>query len=198
MIRPGLSAFHQTSRKKTAALFWLGLVCIATALPGCATVSIQSVRDPSYTNMIHKLYVIINEIQVDNIDSSYTPLLTSALKNEFSQHGVEINVRSADPLVLDEKNYMAEIESYKPDGVMTIVSTGGVRGPYGGMMQIIYDVSLFDSSNAKRRIWRAQINAAGGTAVREKRMELMAQNLVSRLIEDKLISSEPRSKQQKM
>ena len=198
MIRSSLVIFHRTPNNKSAFLFLLILIFIALVLPGCASVSIQSVRDPSYTNTIHKLYVVLNENQVDSIDSSFTPLLTAALKDEFSKRGVEIAVRVADPLVLDEKTYLAEIESYKPDGVMTIVATGGVRGAYGGMMKILYDVSLFDASNAKRRIWRAQIDASGGTGVREKRMKLVAQDLVERLSQDKLISSEPRSQQEKL
>ena len=58
-------------------------------------------------------------------------------------------------------------------------------------MKIFYDISLFDLAN-KRRIWRAQVEVFGQGSVREQKMKEMAKDLVQRLIEDKMISSEPR------
>jgi len=94
------------------------------------------------------------------------------------------------PLTLNENVYQAEIASYNPDGVLTIVANGGVAGG-GGLMKIFYDISLFDLAN-KRRIWRAQVEVFGQGSVREQKMKEMAKDLVQRLIEDKMISSEPR------
>jgi hypothetical protein len=120
--------------------------------------------------------------------------LITALKEEFSKKGVEIAIRNVNALVLDENIYRSEIAYYDPDGLMTIIATGGtVVGAMGGLAQMIYDVSLFDSSRNKR-IWRAQVNVSGDMGVREKRMKLMARDLVNRLSEEKLISSEPRLK----
>jgi len=169
-------------------------VCVAIFLFGCAAVSMQSVRDPSFSEPINRLFIILNHSRVDQIDSSYTPYLITALKEEFSKKGVEIAIRNVNALVLDENIYRSEIAYYHPDGVMTIIATGGtVVGATGGLAQMIYDVSLFDSSRNKR-IWRAQINVSGDMGVREKRMKLMARDLVNRLSEEKLISSEPRLK----
>jgi len=154
----------------------------------------KSVRDPSFSEPINKLFIILNHGQVDQIDSAYTPYLITALKEEFTKKGVEIAIRNFNAIVLDENIYRSEIASYEPDGILTIIATGGtVAGATGGLAQIRYDVSLFDSLKNKR-IWRAQINASGGTAVREKRMKLMAGELIKRLSEEKLISSEPRPK----
>ncbi len=172
----------------------LCIACVAIFLFGCATVTMKSVRDPSFSEPINKLFIILNHGQIDRIDSSYTPYLITALRDEFSKMDVEIAIRNVNALVLDESIYRSEITSYEPDGVMTIIATGGmVAGATGGLAQIIYDVSLFDSSRNKR-IWRAHINASGGTAVREKRMKLMAKDLVKGLSDEKLISSEPRPK----
>lgn len=115
-----------------------------------------------------------------------------ALKDEFSRKGIETEIRVVSPLALNENTYLAEIASYKPDGVLTIVTSGGVSQG-AGMVKILYDVSLFDPAQNKR-IWRAQIDASGAPVVRENRMKLMAQDLIKRLSEDKLISSEPRKK----
>ena len=169
-------------------------VCVAIFLFGCARVSIQSARDPSFSNPMNKLFIILNHGQIDNIDSSYTPYLAAALKDEFSKEGLEVAIRVAEPLVLDDSIYKFEIASYEPDGVMTITANGwAVSEPSGGLTQIIYDVSLFDSSKSKR-IWRALIDASGGLSAREKRMKLVATDLVNQLKEQKLISSEPRVK----
>jgi hypothetical protein len=158
---------------------------------GCASVSLQSAKDASFSNPIHKLFIILNNGQVDTIDPAYTPYLVAALKDEFTQKGVDIEIRIVNPLTLNDDVYRAEIASYQPEGVLTIIANGGITGPHGGMAKILYDVSLFDAGKNKR-IWRARIDASGQTDVREKRMKMMAQNLVKRLSEDNLISSEPR------
>ncbi len=166
-------------------------------LSGCASVSVQSVRDSSFSEPIHKLFVLVNHRQVDAIDAGFTPYLMGALKDEFSRKGVEVEIRMINPLALNEDIQISEIMSYKPDGVMTIVANGGVVGAYGGMAKILYDVSIFDPQRNKR-IWRAQIDASGGTAVREKRMQMMVQNLIQRLSDDRIISSEPRKIENKL
>jgi len=63
----------------------LALACFALFSPGCgASITIQSVKDPTFSNPIHKMFIILNHGQVDKIDSSYTPYLVAALKDEFS------------------------------------------------------------------------------------------------------------------
>ncbi|HMK51194.1 MAG TPA: hypothetical protein VK551_01720 [Thermodesulfobacteriota bacterium] len=159
----------------------------------CAHVSIKFVRDPSFSNPMNRLFIILNHGQIDNTDSSYTPYLINALKDEFSKEGVEITIRVVKALALNDSIYKSEIVSYEPDGVMALTATGGTVTSYGSVMEIVYDVSLFDLSS-KKRIWRAQIKASGGALVREKRMKLMARDLVKQLREQKIIGSEPRSK----
>jgi hypothetical protein len=173
------------------------LVCFTLFFSGCASVSVKSVRDPAFTDPIHKMFIILNHGQVDKIDPSFTQYLAVALKNEFSSKGVETELRVINPLSLDENAYGAEIASYKPDGVLTIVANGGVTGGNGGLLNIFYDVSLYDFGKNKR-IWRAQLDASGGTDVKERRMKIMAKELVQRLSEDKLISSEPRKAGEKI
>ena len=174
----------------TASCCWLGLG-LTVLLSGCASVSVQSVRDPSFSNPTHNLFIVVNHDQLDTVDPAYTQYLVPALKTEFEQRGIQTQIRVINPLALDESVYLSEIASYKPDGVLTIVANGCVVSPYGGAEQINYDISLFDPTRT-RRIWRAKVLASGGTAVREKRMKLMAQDLVKRMSDEKLISSEPR------
>ena len=87
---------------------------------------------------------------------------------------------------LDEKIYSHDIESYGPQAVLVIVATGGVVSPYGGMEKIVYDASLF-APDLEKRIWRAQIEHSGGTALIGKRMKKMANAIVGQLEKDQLI-----------
>ncbi len=183
-------------KESRATYLWTtGRIVYAMLLPllcfGCASVSLQSAKDTSFSDPIHKLFVIVNNGQVDTIDPAYTPYLVAALRDEFTQKRVDTEIRVVNPLTLNENAYVAEIASYRPEGVLTIIASGGVTGPHGGMSKILYDVSLFDAGKNKR-IWRARIDASGTTDVRGKRMKMMAQDLVKRLSEDNMISSEPR------
>jgi hypothetical protein len=140
------------------------------------------------------MYIIVNNGQAD---ATYDMYLVAALKEEFSKRSAEVKLRVVDELVLDDNVYIAEAAAYEPDGILMIVATGGTVSGYGGMIEIIYDVSVFDKLTEKR-IWRAQIDNSGGTAVVEKRMKLMALDLVKRLTDDKVIGSTPRQKGSKI
>lgn len=168
-----------------------GAACLLL-LTGCAYASIQATKDPNFSNPMHKLFIFLNHTQVDQIDPGYTAYLVTALEKGFKQNGLEVVVRSVTVLELNETSYDAEVKSYGPDGVLVILSNGGVVGAYGGMAQINYDVSLYDITPNPKRIWRAQILASGGEGVREQRMNLVVQRLLERLNEDKMISPEPR------
>jgi hypothetical protein len=188
-----------------ASRWLIRVIFVPLVFLGCASVSIESVKDPSFesvkdpsfSNPIHRLFIVVNNGQVDTVDPAYTRYLVAALKDEFTRKGVDIEIRATGRLALNDNVDLAEIASYKPDGVLTIIASGGVVGPHGGMVKILYDVSLFDAGKNKR-IWRARLDASGGTGVQEKRMKMMAQGLVKRLSEDHMISSEPRSTGQKI
>jgi hypothetical protein len=136
------------------------------------------------------MFIVFNHAQLDKIDSSDTPYLLAALKKEFSSKGVDIELREIDHLSPNEDIYKDEIADYKPDGVLTIVANAGATAG-GGVMQIYYEISLYDFAK-NRIVWRAQINAASGGGVREKEMKAVAKDLVQRLSDDKMITSEPR------
>jgi hypothetical protein len=170
---------------------WIGVMCVTVLISGCASVKMQSAKDSSFSNPCHQLFVIVNHAQLDTIDPAYTQYLIPALTEEFAAKKVGIQIRIISALDLDDNVYLGEIAAMNPDGVLTIVSNGGTVGPYGGAMQINYDISLYDQI-MKKRVWRARLYASGGTGVREKRMKMMAQDLVNRLSEEGLISPEAR------
>lgn len=170
-------------------------ICVAIFLFGCARVSLQSVREPSFSEPINNLLINLNHREVDQINPSYTTYLMIALMEELSKKDVGFVIHNIGQI--DYRPYRpaeADIAEYKIDKVMTITATSCTRsGLFGGFIQIIYDVNLFDLSTDER-IWRARINASGGPWVRKKFMKLMVNDLINRLSGEKLISSEPRLK----
>lgn len=118
---------------------WICVICTVILFSGCASVSMQSVKDPSFSEPCHTLFVIINHVQLDTINPSFTSYLVAALKGEFAAKGVEIQIQVVSPLALDDKVYLPEIASYKPDGVLTIIANDAIVGAYGGAEQITYE-----------------------------------------------------------
>lgn len=172
-----------------------GVATLTLLLAACASASIQATKDPDFSNPMHKLFIILNHTQVDQIDPGYTAYLVKALEQGFKRKGLDVAIRTVTPLELNENAYQTEIENFSPDGVLVILNNGGVIGVYGGMQQINYDVSLYDVNVTAetKRIWRAKIQAWGSTGVvREERMNLVVQRLLERLQRDKMISPEPR------
>jgi hypothetical protein len=134
-----------------------------------------------------RLFVILNHGEIEQLDADYTPALLRALRAEFGRTHTSIAIRVVNALALDEPNYAAEMRQYQPDGVLLVKVSGGVRGAYGGIETIMYDVSLVSPQHPDRRVWRAQLQAAGGTAVIEGKMDSAAEELVGRLLADGLI-----------
>jgi len=157
-------------------------------LVACASASISSTRDPSFTGTVNRVFIVLNQADIDRIDPEYTPALVRALRNEFFKKRIAVEVKTVNPLALDDTAYAAELQQYQPNGVLTIKATSTVISGYGGIHSIVYDASLFSPQQPDRRIWRAQITADGGTAVIEKKMRLVAEELLKRLRADRLIS----------
>ena len=168
------------------------LSVIFAFLVGCYNVAVRSTRDPSYKESVSRMYILINHGQ---LGSEHSHPLVAALQTEFVQRNVEVLVRVANPLELDERIYDREISAYGPQAVLVLTTTGGTMASSGGMLQILYDASLYDSMR-KKRIWRAQISNSGGPALIGARMRKMASEIAGKLEQEKLIggSDQPRGR----
>jgi hypothetical protein len=165
----------------------MATMMLALTMVSCHSASIQSTRDPSFSGRLTRIFIILNHGEVDQLDADYTPALVRALQQEFAKTRTTITVRAVNVLALNDPNYARELAQYQPDGVLTMKLSGGVRGAYGGLESLFYDVSLISAQQPDRRIWRAQLNAAGGSAVIEGKMNSAAEELVQRLLDDRLI-----------
>lgn len=164
------------------------IVALALALVGCHSASIQSTRDPSYSGRMGRLFIILNHGEVEQVDADYTLALTRALQEEFAKTHTTITVQTVKVLALNDPDYAGEMAQFRPDGVLIMKASGGMRGAYGiGLESISYDVSLMSPQQPDRRIWRAQLQATGGSAVIEGKMNSAAKELVQQLRDDRLI-----------
>ena len=164
---------------------YLHFILSGLLVAGCASVSINSTKDPTFVERLRHIYILVNPGQ---LTQEYNDPLINALDNAFAQEDIKYTIKLMDPLVLDEDAYLDEIKSYSPQAVLTINPTGGVVGEYGGYVQVIYDVSLYRPT-LKKRLWRARIENSGGVYefIIEKRMRMMADSILKKLKEDQLL-----------
>jgi hypothetical protein len=130
------------------------------------------------------MYVLVH--QDPQIENAYYHNLEISLNKELEVRKIPAIVRIKSQLTLDETIYLKEISSFAPHAVLVIRPIGGTRAQYGGMAQIIWDVSLF-GSDMKERIWRATVTDTGGTGLYPMRMAKLANAIFLKLDADKLL-----------
>ena len=153
---------------------WLGT-------SGCSSVSIQSNEDPASVHKLSRLFILIRQDDVKN--RQLTDDLMADLGICFSNRPTRIEVAVISPLNLDDNVYDRKVREFDADSVLTISMQHFIVDPYGGMPTINYDASLFDAFT-KKRLWRAAIVNSGSTEAMERRMQKMAQSIVSQLERD--------------
>ena len=167
--------------KKRCILIMFNMLMLVAV--GCATVSIKSSRDMEFKQKLDRLYVVIDH---GELDVSHSETLKEGLSVALSQKQIQSKIYVLSPLDLEENAYEADMASYDPQAILRIEATSSTVGDYGGLAEIVYNVSLVTLTNDKR-IWRAQTKNAGGTAMMGKRLRKMANRIVDQLANDGLI-----------
>lgn len=165
---------------KLQTVFSLITIVLASGIfSGCASAKVVSNRDPELTKDLERIFVLIDhgEVTKQQFSGSLSKHLAAALTN------VTVKIAIVSPLELDEKAHQHAISEFAPDAVLVIKCNGGVLHEYGGYLRLTYDVSLYDSKQEKR-LWRAAASNDGGTAVMEKRLRVMADEIVVTLQRD--------------
>jgi hypothetical protein len=148
---------------------------------GCTSVTVHSNKDAAAVHRIGKLFVLINQGELEK--QPLSNMLADDLRNSFSNSPVQLAMSIVSPLELDEQKHDREIEAFHPDAVLTIQVRTFIVDEYGGYPKILYDVSLLDPA-ARHRLWRAAIDNSGGTALMDRRMREMAEKIVAQLRQD--------------
>lgn len=156
---------------------------VLAVVAGCAAASIESFRDPNYSERIDRIFILIDH---SIIKPSYTRDLELALQGVLSDSQLEYKIQQVDPIALDEEVLKNEIENYHPDGILLFEVAGFDGEAKGDMPKIIYDISIM-TPDRKKRIWRAQAENSGGTIVMKDRMRKMVEQIYEKLIIDELV-----------
>jgi hypothetical protein len=155
----------------------------ATAfLSGCASVSIESARDPGFSGRINRIYVLIRDN--GQISSSYSQNLQKAMTERLSARGITSQVQIVSALELDESKYSKDIKTFSPDAVLVMQPTGGTRR-FREVIEVYWDVSM-QIPETKTRIWRASIHMSGGSSL--SRMTALTDGILSKMEQDKIIA----------
>jgi hypothetical protein len=170
-----------------AAVIILGAVVLFI---GCASVSIESTRDPGFSGKINRLFVLIKDN--GQIKKSYSQNLQKALTERLSARGISSRVQIISPLELDDSRYSQDIKTFSPDAVLLIQPAGGTRR-LQEIIEIFWDVGL-RVPDSKTLIWRASIHMSGGSSL--SRMTAMADGILSRMEQDGIITLATKVEQQ--
>src|SRR5688572_3829925 len=96
---------------------FVSAVMLFALLTGCASVSFRSNKDPDHRPKMNRLYILVNH---GSLSHDYSPKLMSAMYEVFTREGIEIKTEIMNPLVLDEKSYLANANRYKAEAVLII------------------------------------------------------------------------------
>ncbi len=154
----------------------------AALLSGCASISIESARDPGFAGKINRLYVVIRDN--GQLKKSYSQNLQKAMTERLLARGIASQVQVISPLELDESKYAGDIKSFSPDAVLVIQTTGGSRR-LQEIIEVYWDASL-RVPGSKMRIWRATLHMSGGSSL--SRMTAMVDGILSKMEQDGIIA----------
>jgi len=167
-------------------------ICVATSSFGSSRVSLESLKEPSFSQPINALVISLDDRKCDFAPILPTIYLMNALAEELSKRDIEYVIEEIEFHHRRDPSVAAHIA--KINTVMNItVASCKKSGLFGGGIELIYDVDVFDTST-NETTWRARINASAGRWGREKWMRSIANVLINRLSEEKLIGSEPKPK----
>jgi hypothetical protein len=170
---------------------------LLTSILGCAPPTAITTRlDKDYPRQIKKIFVISQAGSEfgGSFGSSFSSRFVAAAKD----CGVEAEVSSVLPSEPDKNIHFTRIKDFYPDVIMKIQRAGGTKTPYGFIIEVKYDVGLFEVKTEKQ-FWRADVEFARGSTMitLEKRGEALAMDLVNILKKDGILQScvDPKAKQ---
>jgi hypothetical protein len=134
---------------------------------------------------LERAYVIFPE---ETIDQSYAMNMSAALNKALAERGVKTGARVLTGFELDDAAIVAEIEKFKPDGLLVIDLLGGTTY-YNQIVYMTYSATLVIGD---RRVWKARIESDPGAISNQKmHMREIAQQLVLKLVKDGYVRGLP-------
>lgn len=163
----------------------MGRICLALAAlglafaPGCATSQseVPVIHSRAAVTPIARAYLVVYQGQRDTDSAEkLRQAVTDALQPRTSAL-VSLLVTG---LELNDPNALTDIDTFGPDGIISIKPTGEVSHQEGGAESVTYDV-VVKAPKEKRVVWHANLVSESGP-------EVMARDLVDNLTAAGLIS----------
>jgi hypothetical protein len=166
-------------RTVIAVSFLLLTACVAPT-------QIASNKAQDYTAQPRRLFVV-TDVGTDFGDD-FANSFQAKLIAITADCGAAAELSRISALELDDRARAREVDTFKPDSVLSIRRNGGTKLPNGALVDVIYDVRLIDVQS-KRIVWRAAVTFyRGGTAIvsAADRGAALAVDITNKMKEDKL------------
>jgi hypothetical protein len=151
----------------------------------------QATRNPKYSSPAPSPVAVV--IFDDNTGPEYTRPLETHLRREFGARGLHPSIRIITGAEFNEDEILAGIVA-TANSIVLVRPIGGTRNSFADFLtQILYDVRVFVITKqpefATETVWRARVDTSSGTAGLQSRLEDFAQQLVGKLVDDRVLAS---------
>ena len=171
----------QGSRLRRWAILLPALLVLAV---GCgSSSSIRVIETPSTARPLDRIYAVVYQGQ---LDGNHAELLRRALVETFQPRTSAFRISVIAGLELDDSVIKADIERFRPDGILMMRPIGGLLYSAGGSYNVTYYAAVLEPKGG-RAIWRAKLRNEGAPIMVGPRMGLTARDLARHLTWDHLL-----------
>jgi hypothetical protein len=155
---------------------WVFCALIATA--GCGfSSSIRILQTPNAAEPLDRIYALVYQGQLDR---NHAEKLRAALVATMQPRTTAFRVMVITGLELDDSQIRADMEAFRPAGILMMKPTGGLLAPVGGTYNVTYLATVLEPRSG-RVLWRAKLRNEGAPVMLGARMELSARDLARHL-----------------
>jgi hypothetical protein len=165
----------------------VAILCIVSS--GCyKVIRIDSRVDPAFEGRLGRVFVVSHLSAVSERFARESHVL---LEDAFRHSGIDAQIVTVDPLMLDERSYLTQMALFDPDSLLSIQVTARGGRTAEKISMATLDVSIYDVAT-DTRYWRATVDVKSGDVgapMGRYTAEKLCEELVDRLHADGLIST---------
>jgi hypothetical protein len=151
---------------------------------GCGSdSSIRIIESPTAPRPLDRIYAVVHQGQLDSFHALH---LRNALIRTFQPRTTAFRVAVITGLELDDSILKADIERFRPDGILMMTPIGGLLYSLGGSYNVSYSAKVLEPKQG-RVIWWAKVRNEGAPVMVYQRMLLTARDLARHLTWDHLL-----------
>jgi hypothetical protein len=175
------------------SIFLCGISCLIIS---CVSVSIESNKDPAYSEYIEKMYVIVETgdltifVYSDDpfsgtVDLPAAEYLQNIIEEKFREVGIDIKAVAISGLELDKGEIEEDIRDFGARTVMSLQLTEYVLDQYRQPRLLKFDATILDLT-LYRNVWRAKISSP---SLSFSALDAVIDEIISTMRNDELLTS---------